>query len=265
MLYINLLYRYSIYMTLNNRNGLLKILNVMIYFCFLFFSGLFIFRVLAQNLFEIPIISIFLMFIYLVIFGLYLQRSFEKTQSPEVVYFATFLFGCLLISLRILIPLFHLDDGLSYLMIVVFKIVFAGKVLCLLSLFFAAFFSNDDQVQIADRYFFVIFAFSIVIGSIVPVNAIVISSSYLPVYGYKSLFTGFTVIIAIISTIGYLFTSKRDFKNNLTISIGYVVLFSGYSLLIVGENFIQIAISFCALIVGSYIYLHSIHKYYLWN
>lgn len=252
-------------MTLINRNRLLKILNIASCVCFSFFVAIFVIRILSENVYDLPIISIFLTFIYLISFGFYLQRSFEKTQSPEVVYFASFLFGCLLVSMRILIPLFNLDSGLSYLMIIIFKIVFTGKILCLLSLFFTAFFSNDDQVQIADRNFFVILAFAIVVGSIVPVNAIVVSSSFLPVFGYKTLFTGFTVIIVIISAIGYLFTAKRSFNINLLITIGYIILFCGYSFLLVGESVLQIGISTCCLFVGTYLFLHNIHKYYLWN
>lgn len=275
-------------MTLRLRNRFLRVFvagtslaaaAVLIAFVFLFFSGgLSSLRTLPRAidfsfksaLFEynlyVSIVSLILLMLFVPASGIFLISTFEKTQSPEVIYYAGFLAGCFLQTIRLSIPLFDLWIGYSSFLVFTARANFAGQIICALCLWFSSFFSDEDSVQEADRNLAIALATAVLFSLFIPVNPATLNSAFLLSSGYKFLFELIFIILFLVSFFAFIIRGKqRNMISCMRIAVLFLVFFTGYRILSLSDSLFTLITGSGLLYTGSFLFLNTLHKYYLWK
>ncbi|NLM00312.1 MAG: hypothetical protein GX220_02520 [Treponema sp.] len=270
-------------MTLNSRNKLLLILwIIMASITFALVTTFIIFLIIGKiDIFSFDhgffhfifketklasILSHLLLLLYSVItlYGIY--RAFEKTPSPEAIYFNASLLGTFFTGLRFCIPLFQLSLSYSVFYATVAKIAFAGQIILLISFLCASLFNKDSQVLLAETNFVIIVALGTVFAQIIPLNLTKTNICGIPSFAFSGIFIGISSIIVIFTVTSFLiFWKGLEKKENILISVGYVFIMLGFFSLSYAKSLFIFIIATIFLSVGTKLYLSQIHNYYLWK
>lgn len=272
-------------MTLNTRNKLLFIFTIfsgilcigllIIYLIHVisnklitlsFFSLDNIIKLILEPSKTIPLLSTLILLIFVPTISYISLRIFEKTQAPEAIYFDVFILGVFFTSLQILIHIFSLENSLSLLHLTISKTAFAGQIAVLLSFLFSSIFSNDDQIQIAEKNFYIILIISFFLSNFIPLNLANKSENILTALGFSKQFTFLLPISILCTFFSFLFYNpKQGKKKNYAIPIAYLMLITGFFILCFSISFIFMVIGSILFFWGTLIYLRTIHDYYLYR
>lgn len=223
-------------------------------------------RTIFTYSFVASVIAILLFIVYVPIGMIVLYTGFENTQSIEIIYFSGFVIACFTEGVRIILPLFGLWETYSLLFIFVGRIVFAGRMLAPLSLLFAAIFSESEQRQNVERNYIILLVVSIVFAVFAPLDTANISSTCTICWGYRNLFVVIRVLLFLATLITIVINAvTKDSPELRENAVGYVILMSGYSLLLTVDNYTVLVLSIALFAMGNVLYLRSLHTLYMWR
>ena len=221
---------------------------------------------LLKNNPSVSIISILVLFLYIPISCYFLYVSFEKTKSPEIIYLMGFFTACILQSSKILIPLLNLWVNSSPWLILVARIEIIGRILAPVCLLFTALFSEQEQIQEADRNFGLTLGIAAFFAYILPINSKKLFSNFTLSCGFDTIIYGFIFLCAIITIITFIIVSKqREVSFWESPSPYYILMFLGYIILTISDCFLLLFIGIIFLALGTYQILYRLHMYYLWK
>ena len=207
--------------------------------------------------------GIFILLIYICISTMIIYHSFEKTQAPDIVFFLIFLFACLCDTSRLLVPAFHLSGSFSLFLLKVGNLHLFARLLAPLALMGTTVLSTEDLKQNTDRNSIIIVIISMFFAEIIPLNTSVILPNFCISYGYEKAIRGFCFLTCTMSAISLFRTNnKNDYRQTMT--IGFILLCLGYSLIFYNFNILTLFTGTLLLATGSYLYLNEVHKHYLW-
>ena len=184
---------------------------------------------------------------------------FEKTQSPEILYFTGFLTGCMVETFRLCIPLFNLWGGYSDFIIFTGKLVLAGRILAGMSLLFSAIFSSDDKIQEADKNLVIAIAISVALAAATAVDTRTILPSIMVQTSYHSILMFVRIFLAVMTALAFMLSGK------IKTMISYILLFAGYMCLTLSDTLFLTALGLLLFGIGTKVYLQQLHNYYLWK
>lgn len=206
-----------------------------------------------------PFFSIVFLGIFTLITASLIRYTFEKTQSPEIIYFIGFLFGCLLEISRLLIPMLNLWDSYSIYTILIGKVALTGRLISIFSLLLASIFHSDTQNQDTEKHLFFTIFFSALFAVFIPIKTGVILPSIMTEIGFHTFFLFINGLIFILSCISMIFTDRKK------LVIFYCMLILGYIFLVYTNNLFLLILGVGFISYGAYAYLGKIHNYYLWR
>ena len=208
-------------------------------------------------------LGLLIMLLYICITTLIIYHSFEKTQAPDIVFFLIFLAACLLDTSRILVPICRISGTYSYFLLKIGNLHLLARLLAPLALMGNTVMSTEDFKQSTDRNCIILIIISMFFSEIIPLNTAVILPNYCISYGYVEAIRGFTLLVCLVSTISLFYTNlKNDYKQIMT--IGFILLCIGYSLIFYSYNIASLVAGTLLLGSGTYLYLNEVHKHYLW-
>lgn len=268
-------------MTLISRNKLFFGFGIFTITFILFFLILFLFQFFQELIFPLPlqinlsnislksilfddytifpIIATIFLGIYALVTTSLIRYSFEKTQSPEIIFFFGFLVGCLLEYLKLFIPIYNLWHSYSTFVIFIGKTCFACRLISLLCFLCSALFSSDFQSQQAEKNLLIIVIVSLIFAEFLPINTGTITPALFPASGFNKVFTIILFFIFFITCISMLVFIRSKY------TLGYFFLMLGYLCLIYATNLILCVLGIFFLSFGTVKYLGKIHNYYLWQ
>ncbi len=208
--------------------------------------------------------SIFILAVYVFAFLLYINISFEKTRSTEIVYFSLFLIGCLMEPVRLLFSMLNLWDSCSFIAVAATRTIIFGRMLTPASLLFSVLYSNFESRQYEEQNILILVAFALGSALIAPLNSSFILPTGKVQTGLEGTFFCMRFLIFVISIIA-LTVKCRTSNMSASIPIGFSLLAIGYLLLTDSINFVQFGIGAPALWLGTYFYLKGLHSQYLWD
>lgn len=216
--------------------------------------------------FTATMISIMMIVLSVPVIVFRILKSFEMTQSTEIIFFTAFLMGCLCETVRFLTPLFGLWSTFSNLLFFCGRILFMGRLLVPFSFLFASLTNSIEQRQETERNFAILLAISEVFSIVVPLNTAKITSAGAVTWGFSNMFFILRAVSIIIAFISF----RRSWRNSNSeeyrkISIFMIVLMAGYSILVCADNFVFLAAGFPLMIYGISGYLMNLHKLYMWQ
>ncbi len=208
-------------------------------------------------------ISIFITIIYICFTTFIIIQNFQKTQATDMLYFLFFLISMLCDTVRLFVPLFNCAETYSNSLIVIADITLFGKILAPLSICAAIILSNEDFRKISDQNILIILIASLFFANLIPINTAIILPNFSVSFGYINLLRTFSIIIFIISILSLAINNKKNEYSQkstmglLFICTGYLIFTNGYSIFtaILGPAF---------LFAGTYFYIATIHRQYLW-
>ena len=274
-------------MTLKTRNNFIKVfLSVSlasVLLCLLtFIAALITHRIITPPNFRIPVILnhipftkqsfIALMITFLVII-LYvpvcfflLLKFFENTQTTEIIFFTGFLIASLAETARFITICFGLWQSFSNMLIFAGNIVFFGRTLAPLSFLCAALLSDTAQRQDIERNYIIMLMVSIVFAVVIPMNTARIASTGLVTEGFIILINILRFLLLVTAVASFYITGIK--KNSIEykhLSSSSCLLLISYSILVSSDNYLFLALGTAGLITGTYRYLSSVHKLYMWS
>ena len=214
---------------------------------------------LFDNYSVFSVISIVYLGIFSFTTTIVIRYSFEKTQSPEIIFFIGFLISCLFEYFRLLIPLYNLWESYSRLLIFIGKGCFACRLISLFCFLFSALFSDDIQSQTTEKTLLIIAIVSWIFVEFLPINTGTVNQSINPASGFSQIFEVIQFVIFFLTCISMIFYSKSRY------TLSYVYLIIGYFSLVYATNFFLCFIGIILLSFGTFKYLQKIHNYYLWQ
>ena len=201
--------------------------------------------------------------IYVCITTMIIYHSFEKTQAPDIAFFLIFLAACLFDATRFVIPVFQISGTYSKLLLKVRNIHLFARLLAPLALLGNTIMSTDDFRQHTDRNCLIIIIVALFFSEMIPLNTAVILPNFCISYGYVKAIRGFSLLVCIVSAIS-LFNTNRKNEYKQIMTIGFILLCIGYTLIFYCYNILSLAAGTLFLGIGTYLYLNEVHKHYLW-
>ncbi|MGN0729216.1 hypothetical protein [Treponema sp.] len=187
-------------------------------------------------------------------------KGFEKTSSLEILFFSGFIVSCITESARIFLPLFGFWKTNSLSLIYIGRIVAAGRFLAPMSLFFAAVFSSEEELQNAERNIFVLLASTCAFGFFYPMDTTITTSTCTVLWGFRKFFAAIRVFIVIVTVFSVLAEAySKGIKEIYTKALGLGILSAGYGLLCNTDCWLEFIAAVALYIPGSMIYLKTIH------
>lgn len=209
-------------------------------------------------------ISIVFEVLYCSILYKVLISGFEKTQSPNLVYFALFALSFIFDSSRILIPLFNIQEVLSKALIGIGRVVIFARILGPISLLCTNLLNSDELRQELDRNCIIIIITSMFFASKIPLNTTTLHLNFTVSYAYATTIK-ITLLIFILINIFTLFiyNKERDYHQKTT--IGFLILSTGYYHLFYNETTVSYVVGMICLAFGTHLYMKELHRQYLLN
>lgn len=210
--------------------------------------------------------SILILVVFVPLATFSITHFFGKTKSAELVFFVAFLIGLLVESLRLVMISVGLWQTFSDILLIFGRIILFGRVLAILSFFFASLSSANSQQDSFERDFMILATFSAIFAILTPLNTYRITTTGMVTVGFPTLYNAIkATIIALTAALFLRSASTRDEKNFLPLAASFLVLILGYQLLLDSDSFPALALGAAMLFFGSHRYLLAIHRIYIWQ
>ncbi len=210
--------------------------------------------------------SIVILVVYVIIVSTIIFFLFQKIQSSEVIYFSIFLVSCLFEALRFVILYISLTGLYSDVLLVSARAIFFAQTCAPLSFLIAAIFLGRKQEDNIERFCSLVFAASIICSFFMPFNTGTVTSNGMLTYGFMTQINIMRILLAILAFCCFLINCTANETAELKgAAYGYLVLYLGYLLLTVSDNFLLFSVGFTLLGTGTFLFIKSLHRYYLWK
>lgn len=209
------------------------------------------------------IIGVVLLDFYVIAASIFLHNMFEKTQSAEVIFFLMFLAACLCDSTRILVPIFKVANTFSRFLMQLAYVTLFARILAPLSLLGSTVLTDDDARQNVDRNCIFIIITALFFAKLIPFNTAVVYPNFCISYGNTTTLRYSSFFICLASMSALIINNKKNEYGQKT-TIGFALLAVGYSAIFYCYNLFNLLFGSLCLIGGTYIYLISLHRQYLW-
>ena len=190
---------------------------------------------------------------------------FEKTQSPEILFFACFVISLSLEFVRIIIPMKWIISFPDMYMITASRILLFSRFFGVFSLFAAGAYAAGLDEQKQQNAFFILIIASMIIAMNVPVDSLVWDSSLKMQYGYGSMLLTVEIGIVLVTVVTFFISAyTRGSKTFRSIGMGIFLAFVGRNFLLVSDTWLTFIPGLLFLAFGTWYTCTQLHREYLW-
>ena len=208
--------------------------------------------------------AIFFM-LYVCVCTLAVYLMFEKTQAIEISYFSGFLIGCCFEGTRLLISVKDFLPS-SWSVIFMARMVLAGRILCPMSLLFAALLRENEQRQNFERNFLIMVIISAFLGMMLPMNSLNISTTSTMFCGCRGMLIIYVGVVSAMTGLTLFMHYHQSKSNNSALILAsYAVMVVGYLILCNEDNYFALTAGVAMFASGTMGYLKGLHTSYLWK
>jgi hypothetical protein len=190
---------------------------------------------------------------------------FEKTQCPEILFIALFIFSFIFEVIRVILPLKFIYNLPIVYLTMTMRVLLFGRYFGVFSLFAASVCAAGLHVQKQRNIVIFILAAAAVIALGVPIDSLSWDSSFTMIIGYSPMLRMIETGIALITVVSFLvsayFRSSREF---ISIGVGALMVFWGRTWLLTADTWLTPFFGIALLAVGTWFICTQLHKVYLW-
>ena len=191
--------------------------------------------------------------------------SFEKTQSPEILFVAFFAVSFSLEALRLILPLGRLHEIPSFYVLMSSRIILFSRYFGIFSLFTASVYAVGFRSQQQRNVIMIIVVITLIIILGVPIDTQVWDSGLNMIYGYVSMFRLIEAGTFFITTISFFIAAwSRSSREFIFIGVGSALAFLGRNILLNADTWAGLPMGLLFLAVGTWLICTKLHKIYLW-
>ena len=195
-----------------------------------------------------------------------LLKFFENTQTSEIIFFSGFLIACLAEISRFITICLGLWLSFSNTLIFMGNVTLFGRTLAPLSFLCAAILSETSQRQDIERNYLIMMTVSVVFAVVIPMNTAIITSTALVTEGFIHLVNILRFMLLLMSTASFLVSAvKKNSLEHKYLAFSSAVILIGYGFLVTCDNFFFLIMGLFGLIYGTFKYLQTLHKMYMWG
>ena len=196
---------------------------------------------------------------------IFIYHFFEKTQSPEILFFGFFVISLSFEFTRLIIPLSNIYHFPALYLITASRVLLFGRYFGLFSLFTAGVYAAGFDVQKQQTILPILVLAAMVIAINVPVDSLVWNSTYLLMNGYDTMFLILEAGILFVTIVTFLISAfSRSSVNYAFIGLGVFLAFTGRSILIDSDTWITPIPGLLLLAAGTWLVCTRLHREYLW-
>jgi hypothetical protein len=213
----------------------------------------------------VPFVSLVIAIFYTFFVSITVLVSFEKTQTPEILFFGLFALSFVFEIFRIMVPLKGLFEVSSLILIIGTRMLIFARLFGTISLFISGVYAAGLDMQKQGRMVIGLVIAILIISFKLPVNGYLWDTSFTMVFAYSAMFRFAELVIVVITGISFLIASyNRGTADYRFIALGSLLVFLGRTLLFGADTWLTPAPAVIMLVVGTWLITARLHKVYLW-
>jgi hypothetical protein len=212
-----------------------------------------------------PFIVMLATALYAVVVQTLIYQFFEKTQSPEIFFFALFAFSFTFECGRISLPLQHIYALPQAFSVTAERMRLFGRLFGLFALFMSSVYATGFKAQKQGTILFSIFVAAMLFAIRIPIDALGwdtclhLDSGYRPVLRMLELSTGMLAVAS------YLVSARlKNSKEFALIGAGVFLVFVGRIFLFDADSLYTPVPALICLVGGTWLVCTQLHRIYLW-
>jgi hypothetical protein len=219
---------------------------------------------LASNPYA-PFVCMVVAVIYAFVALILIYYFFEKTQSPEILFFTLFVLSFSFEGMRLVVPMQKVREIPALYLLMASRILLFGRFFGIFSLFAASVYAAGLEIQKQQNIIMVIALITLVITLGIPIDVLTWDTSYCMINGFTSVFRMIEAGIFLITILSFFISAySRGSREYIFIGIGSFLVFLGRNLLLTTDTWITPLPGLLALIMGTWFICTYLHKVYLW-
>jgi hypothetical protein len=212
-----------------------------------------------------PFVSIAGAGVYSLITLILIHYFFEKTQSPEILFFAFFVLSFSFEAVRIMVPLKQIYIISPLYLVMAFRILLFSRYFGIFSLFTASVYAAGLEVQKQRNIILILTVATMVIAMGVPIDTLSWDSSLSMINGYTSMFRMVEAGILLITMASFFIAAySRGSREYILIGAGSFLVFLGRTLLLTADTWVSPFPALLLLAAGTWFICTQLHHVYLW-
>ncbi|MDR1505525.1 MAG: hypothetical protein LBI67_00310 [Treponema sp.] len=219
------------------------------------------FAVAPQAPFVTASVSIF----YSLAASILIYFFFEKTQSPEILFFGLFTLSFVFEILRLVMPLRELYGFSGFFLTVGARLLFFGRFFGVLSLFASSVYAAGFQLQKQGTVVAITAVAALVVSLGIPIDGFSWDTNLVMLSGYTVVLRLAETSILVISVLSFFVAAyTRGSREYLGIGLGAFLVCAGRELLINADTWLTPVPGFIMLCAGTWLISAKLHQVYLW-
>ena len=224
---------------------------------------------LSERLFEsvplVPYVSLFAAVFYALFVSLAVLVYFEKTQTPEILFFGLFAMSFVFEIFRVMVPLKGIYELSPFIMIIGTRILVFSRLFGTISLFISSVYAAGLDMQKQGRMVIGLIIALMVISFRLPVNGFSWDASFTMIFAYSSMFRFTELFLVLITGTSFLIAAySRGTVDYRFIALGSLLVFLGRSLLFSADTWLTPVPALIMLVIGTWLITARLHQVYLW-
>lgn len=213
----------------------------------------------------VPFVSVLASILFALAASILIYVFFEKTQSPEVLFFGLWTLSFVFEFMRLGLPLYGFYSFPGLFLIIGARILCFGRLLGALSFFAASIYAAGFELQKQGTMVFAITIAALAVSLGIPVDLLSWDSGFVMISGYGSLFrraeTGIVLISALTFFVAFYVRGTNEY---LGIAIAALFASLGRDLVINADAWALFVPGFIMLSLGSWFAGMRLRQVYLW-
>ncbi|GHV87134.1 hypothetical protein AGMMS50255_4300 [Spirochaetia bacterium] len=203
--------------------------------------------------------------IYALVALILIYYFFEKTQSPEILFFALFVLSFSFEGMRLMVPLQKVRQIPALYLLMAARVLLFSRFFGIFSLFAASVCAAGLEMQKQQNIIMIIALITLVITLGVPIDILTWDTSYCMITGYTSMFRMVEAGILLITMLSFFISAySRGSQEYILIGVGSFLVFLGRNLLLSADTWVTPLSGLLTLIAGTWFICTRLHKVYLW-
>jgi len=190
---------------------------------------------------------------------------FEKTQTPEILFFGFFIISLSFEFARIMIPLYTAHPFPALYLIIGSRTLLFGRYFGLFSLFAASVYAAGLDGQKQQTVLLISILAAMVISLNIPVDSLIWDSTFTIYSGYSSMFGVIEAGILAVTVITFFVSAyTRGSRSYVYVGIGTFLSYIGRNILLSSDTWVTPVLGLLTLAIGTWFACARLHREYLW-
>jgi hypothetical protein len=203
--------------------------------------------------------------VYALVTMILIYYFFEKTQSPEILFFAFFALSLAFEGVRAMVPLKEVYNLPGVFLVMASRVLLFGRYFGIFSLFTASVYASGLEMQKQGYVVFILAAATLMIALGVPIDGLSWDSSFAMISGYMGMFRVMELGVIVITMMSFFVSAySRDSREYRLIGIGSFLVFLGRAMIISADTWVTPLPALGILALGTWFICTRLHRVYLW-